>query len=39
MPRKARKKAASGVYHVMVRGIDKADILRDKACSCGCSCN
>ena len=28
-----------GAEGAMVRGIDKADILRDKACSCGCSCN
>ena len=31
MPRKARKKAASGVYHVMVRGIDKMQLFLDDA--------
>lgn len=31
MPRKARKAAASGVYHVMVRGIDKMQLFIDDA--------
>lgn len=31
MPRKARKIAASGVYHIMVRGIDKMQLFQDDA--------
>ena len=31
MPRKARKAAASGVYHVMARGIDKMQLFLDDA--------
>ena len=31
MPRKARKVAASGVYHIMVRGIDKMQLFQDDA--------
>ncbi len=30
MPRTPRKKSSSGVYHVMVRGINKQDIFQDK---------
>ena len=27
MPREARKRSNTGIYHVMLRGIDKRDIL------------
>lgn len=30
MPRKARKKAKSGIYHVMLRGIDRQSIFEDE---------
>jgi hypothetical protein len=29
MPRKARQKAESGIYHVMLRGIDRQLIFED----------
>ena len=29
MPRKARKKSETGIYHVMVRGINRADIFHE----------
>ena len=29
MPRLARKKSTTGIYHVMLRGIDKRDIFLD----------
>ena len=31
MPRKARKLSASGVYHIMTRGIDKTRVMLDDA--------
>ena len=30
MPRQARKKCESGVYHVMMRGINRQDIFEDE---------
>ncbi|MBP3360654.1 MAG: transposase [Clostridia bacterium] len=30
MPRQARKKSESGIYHIMLRGINKQKIFRDK---------
>lgn len=30
MPRKARKKSTSGIYHIMLRGINKQDIFQDE---------
>ena len=30
MPRKARKKANSQTYHVMIRGIDRQQIFEDE---------
>ena len=29
MPRMARKKSSSGIYHVMLRGINKQDIFHE----------
>lgn len=29
MPRQARKKCESGIYHVMIRGINRQDIFED----------
>ncbi|MDD2212638.1 MAG: transposase [Clostridia bacterium] len=31
MPRMARKKSSSGIYHIMLRGINKQDIFHDAA--------
>ncbi len=30
MPRQARKKSSSGIYHVMLRGINKQQIFEDE---------
>ncbi|MDO9565422.1 MAG: transposase, partial [Candidatus Desulfaltia sp.] len=30
MPRRAREKSSTGVYHVMVRGINRQDIFNDE---------
>jgi len=30
MPRQARKKSESGIYHVMLRGINQQQIFEDK---------
>jgi REP element-mobilizing transposase RayT len=29
MPRTARKKSKSGIYHIMIRGINRQDIFED----------
>ena len=29
MPRAARKKSKSGIYHIMIRGINRQDIFED----------
>ncbi|MDK2809807.1 MAG: REP-associated tyrosine transposase [Petroclostridium sp.] len=30
MPRQAREKSSSGIYHIMLRGINRQDIFHDE---------
>ena len=30
MPRQAREKSSSGIYHIMLRGINRQDIFNDE---------